>query len=339
MHHATASDLLRALQPRAALLDAGHSGRAIAAAVAGRELHRVRRGWYVAREEWDALWSEARHLAHVLAVNEDAAGTRPVFALASAAVLHGLPLYRVQPRRVHLIGAPGARRSIDDVYRHEADLDPDDVVEVDGMRCTSLARTVHDLARLASPEVAIAALDAAVGRIGGDPRRFDDDAAEAWRAELHGRARPRMRGIRRATALLDIADGRAQLPLEAVTTLQLWRLGFARPQLQVPVPGPNGRVFWMDIEIPGVGFYECDGLGKYVEPAMLAGRTSGQVVLDEKSREDWVRGVTGRRVLRGGSADSISSAALAARLRSFGVVLPPHRPHPFLPNLPVAHGL
>ena len=95
----------------------------------------------------------------------------------------------------------------------------------------------------------------------------------------------------------------------------------------------------MDIELDEAdSFYECDGETKYTDEAMRSGRTLEQVLLAEKQREDWVRGTTGKRVLRGGSAHAASPAALAARLVSFGVALPDRRDRLLLPRRPVVYG-
>lgn len=95
----------------------------------------------------------------------------------------------------------------------------------------------------------------------------------------------------------------------------------------------------MDLEIPGAGaFIECDGQGKYVDAALTAGRTLDGILLAEKHREDWVRGVTDKRVLRCASADVATPDALAARLRAFRIALPTTRRRLFLPRRPLLAG-
>lgn len=134
-------------------------------------------------------------------------------------------------------------------------------------------------------------------------------------------------------------DGRSELPLESVTKLQLRRLGFVQPDVQVRVPGPGGSDYWMDIGLREAdAFYECDGEAKYTDEALRSGRTVERVLLDEKQREDWVRGTTGKRVVRGGSAHAATPAALAARLTSFGIPLPPRRARLLLPSAPLLAG-
>ncbi|UUT35193.1 hypothetical protein [Microbacterium elymi] len=104
------------------------------------------------------------------AVVADAGDPGPIIANESAAVAHGLPLFHYLPDRVHVICEKGVRvSSTRDVVRHFGPLEASEIVEVDGIRCTSLARTVVDVARTCSTEVAVAAADAALalGRRGG----------------------------------------------------------------------------------------------------------------------------------------------------------------------------
>ncbi|MFT4052046.1 MAG: hypothetical protein QM677_07335 [Microbacterium sp.] len=340
MHKVDIRTLRRLLLTRDEVISAGRTVAQVRSDLAERRLMRVRRGWCIAEAEWASLWPESRHLAHVVAVN-DSAQTRPVFALTSAAAIQGLALYRVRVERVHTVHPDAARRSNGDIVRHRGHVDDADIVDVDGILCTSVERTVYDLARLTSAEVALVGIDTALGRIGGDPRRYDERAASEWLTGMGERiaAGGAARGIRHARTLISIADGRSQQPLEITTKLQLRRLGFAQPSLQVPVPDPRGGRYWMDIGLDDVNaFYECDGETKYTDEAMRSGRPLEEVLLAEKQREDWVRGTTGRRVLRGGSRHSASPDALAARLQSFGVAIPDRRERLLIPRRPLTYG-
>lgn len=324
------------------LLAQGWTARGIRAAVQSKELQRVRRGVYMSGEDWRGLWPESQHRAHVVAVDAAARGVGPVFAMASAMVLHGVGLACPAPARVHVAMGAVDRRSAPDVFRHEGVLPESDITEIDGIRCTTLERAVHDVARLASAEVAIVAACAALAKAGGSARSFDADAAEAARARLAERAAVcGARGIRHARSIIEIADGRAESVLEAKSLLQFRRLGFRAPRMQVRVPAQAaGRSYWLDMELDEAGaFYECDGETKYTDDAMRSGKTIERVILDEKQREDWIRGSTGRRVLRGGSREASSPVALAARLTAFGVLLPAGRTHLVLPSRPLSFGL
>ncbi len=340
MRHVDVATVRALLSTRDDLALDGWSAREIERAVAAGELRRIRRGWYLAQGAWTDLWPESRHLAHVVAVN-DTTRVAPVFALSSAAAIHRLPLYRVRVDRVHTVHPDLARRSEGDVVRHRAALPESDIVDVGGIRCTSVARTVYDLARLASAEVALVCMDTALGRVGGDPRFYDEATASQWQGEMSERVHVAgaVRGICQARMLLDVADGRSQQPLEITTKLQLRRLGFRQPALQVPVAAPERGSYWMDIAIDEAdAFFECDGETKYTDEAMRSGKTLEEVLIAEKHREDWVRGTTGRRVLRGGTPHAATPGALAARLRTFGVALPDRRARLLLPTRPLVYG-
>ncbi|MEH3089268.1 MAG: hypothetical protein PGN24_06580 [Microbacterium arborescens] len=197
---------------------------------------------------------------------------------------------------------------------------------------------MFDLARVAAPEISLSCADAALGLVGGDPRRFDADAAERWRDGMLRRCRvPGMRGVRRARLIAEIADGRAELPLESITRLQLLRLGFRDIRLQVPVAHHGGGSFWMDIAVDDA-FIECDGRQKYVDPGMRNGRSIDDIVLAEKRREDWVRGSTSRPVLRVAWPDAASPDTLRRHLQAFHVPLP-RRPHLLGPTTPLMSGM
>lgn len=150
------------------LVRAGWTRARIDGALADGSLRRLRRDCYAAEQDWRELWPESQHRAHILAVQE-AAVVAPVLSFTSAAALHGRPLYRVRVERVRAAVAPVGRHSARIIARSRGELAEDDVTVVDGLRCTTLERTVFDLARLASPEVAIVCADAALGLIAGPP--------------------------------------------------------------------------------------------------------------------------------------------------------------------------
>ncbi|MFD5213154.1 hypothetical protein [Microbacterium sp. NPDC058345] len=321
----TVAALAPAIRSRRMLLLDGWTERSLQTAVASETLHVVRRGWYMAAEEWRELWPEERHRAHVIAVVRDARTTAPV-CRTSAAVLWGLPLYRLSPECVHTICGPGSRNSSGrDVKRHPEPLGPFDVEVIDGIRCTSLARTVFDLIRTLPLEAAVAVADAAERMIAQRGREWDRDALESWRIGMAQRIsdHPGARGIAQARWVSGFADGRAQLPGESVSRLQLHRLGFAPPRLQVPIEGPHGRLYFVDFGLEDVRtFGEFDGETKYRDEAMRRGLSLEDVLLDEKQREDWIRGRTQWGMARWGSRHILTARSLGARLADFGVRAP-----------------
>ena len=313
------------VRSRADMMLHGWTDRALRAAVADKTLFHLRRGWYMDAAERRRLTPEQRHLAHVIAVARDTQGGA-VMSHTSAGVLWRLPFYRIRFSKVHMTtSAPRRISSAPDVTRHVAPLPAEDFVTIDGIRCTSLARTVFDLCRHLPLEAAVAIADAAERMMGARIREWDQAAVDSWRAGMQARLDlgAGARGIRQARWVAGFADGLAQLPGESVSRLQLHRLGFAPPQLQVPVPGPHGRMYFVDFGLDDANsFGEFDGKRKYVDEAMRSGLTLEEVMLEEKQREDWIRGSTQRRFARWGSAHIATARGLSRRLATFHISPP-----------------
>lgn len=284
---------------------------------------RIRPGVFVRGDEWKAAKPEVRAVARARALTAVSA-IAPVASHETAAAVHGLALYRPDRERVHTIASaerPGAAWG---VVRHRGELPDEDVVEIGGLRVTSLARTVADVARTATFEQAVTIADAALRReFATGPGEYDLDGAQAFReraAEIAGRS---AHGRTRARRVLAFADGRAQLPGESVSRIRLRELGFRIVELQVSVPGPRGKTYYVDFGLEDVpAFGEFDGAIKYVDGRIVDGRTSYELLDEEKQREDWIRGTTPRRYVRWGWTHIGTAAALDARLEAFGI-----RPH------------
>lgn len=307
------------LRSRNQVLASGVSARALEQAVAAGNLVRLRRGWYVEAEVWRALYIEDRHLMRVLATAR--ATTRPpLFSHVSAAALHGLPLYLHQGKRVHLIGSsPALARGSKRVIQHAATIDEPDVRRIGPLRLTCLEQTVIDVARTESPELSVACIDAAARQSGEDR-----EVRRLWIASLDDRlaAQPGVHGNAAARLALGHADGSADSVLESVSRLYLQLLGF-EVRSQVEVPSPSGAPYRVDFEIVGCDvFGEVDGLVKYTDDTILRGRSPHQAVIDEKRREDWIRGTTANRFIRWGASDLASLETFAALLKSYRI-LPP----------------
>ncbi|RKT33316.1 hypothetical protein DEU34_1907 [Microbacterium sp. AG1240] len=323
MRHLGPGEARRLLRTREDLFLEGATRRSIEAELQRGELRRVRRGWFVREEEWRGLWSESRHLLHVWAVMEGARSAAVVASHTAAAVMWGLPLWRTATPRVHLTSRTDAAISSgSDVMRHRLELPESDVTIIEGVPCTTLERTVFDLSRTLSMEAALAAADAGMRLVSVDGFTVDEAAAGQWREGMRRRLHDAtgVRGVRRARWTAETADGLAQLPGESVSRLQLLRLGFRRLRLQVPVPSPGGSFYWVDIGIEDAATWgEFDGATKYTDRVMRSGRSIEQVMLDEKQREDWIRGTTRRPLVRWGDRHIGSPRALGERLAAFGV--------------------
>lgn len=293
------------------------------------ELARVRHGVYIDARTWDAATREERMRLSAQALVAVTRG--PVVAGLTAAAMWRLPLYAVDDERVHTIerGArPASSRTA--VVRHKGELTASDIVVIDGVNATSLARTVYDVIRTESAETAIAVFDAALRRVAWrSVDRYDDVAAERLRADVIARidAHPGARGVRQARLIATLADGRAQLPGESVSRLWMHRLGVEPPLLQIEVRIEGGRAF-PDFAWPGLRrFGEFDGDGKYLDIRLTGGRSAGAVLESQRSREMAVIAATGWTPLRWGwrSLESLQTFEKFLRAQR---VLPPAPPAP-----------
>lgn len=175
--------------------------------LARRDWVRVRRGCYAVASAWAALDRVGRHRALVHAVALTLASPAAA-SHVSAAVLWGLPVLDLPLRIVHVTrtDAHGSRTE-GGVNHHPAELLDDEVVLVDGVACTSLARTVVDCARMGDQRSAVVVADAALARPGLSPAplRAMADRVAGW---------PRSRGVPR---VVELADGRAESPNETLS--------------------------------------------------------------------------------------------------------------------------
>lgn len=287
----------------------------------------------MAGSDWREMWPESQLLTRVIACSS--LQRQPGYwCLESAAVLHGLPLYRFTGNRPHLM-LPGANATTHSpiVERRAGTLREGEFGSMHGFPCTSLERTLFDLSRLSDPARAYACANAAMrSRF---PRDRSDDmstGAVAWRSGLLARLQEARgeRGVRRARELIHAVDGSAESVLEAVAHQRFRALGYAI-STQVRVTAPSGGNYFMDLELNGLGvFCEVDGRIKYLgadaaspshaqEPV---GERLEAILVREKAREDWVRGVTGYRVIRLTARDLSSLDALRSRLIAFRIPVP-----------------
>lgn len=195
-----------------------------------------------------------------------------VFSHESAALLWGLPLWRV-PTATHVaVRVYGSQRSLADVRHHFIKFDDADVVSAHGLRLTSLTRTVFDCARHLSPAQALTVADGALA-VGASISRIRE------LIEDH----PGARGIRQAREVLEIADAGAESPWESFARLNVLALGLPQPSLQVRVVTRLGTYFldmaWEEWKVA----LEYDGLVKYTD---LADGDPGRVLFEEKRRQN-----------------------------------------------------
>jgi very-short-patch-repair endonuclease len=203
---------------------------AIDHAVSVGRLHRVFRGVYA----WGHpnIGNRGRLRAAVLACGEGA-----VISHRSAAAL--LRLLDNGPVVIDVI-APGTRgRTIDGIRLHQVRPPRrEETGTVDGIPCTSPARTLVDLAGTVGDRTLRSCFERAA------QRRFLDIPA------IEASVDPKRRGMRSLLALIDewrgaapvAKKGRLKSPLEAKVLPLLVRRDLPAPLLNAPVEIPNGRI-------------------------------------------------------------------------------------------------
>lgn len=172
--------------------------------------------------------------------------------------------------------------------------------------------TVIDTLSRTSPERAVVTLDAALRELNSaclDPK-------EALRnMERH---LPSLAARRRWGTVLSFADARAESPGESLSRWRIAELGFLPPDLQAELHLDVGmaRVDFIWEEAGVVG--EFDGKVKYMDPELLQGGSTSQVVYQEKLREDAIRR-SGRMMVRWGWDELRRPERLRGRLKQAGV--------------------
>lgn len=294
--------VMGSIQTTAELAAQGLGSAERARKVRSGELLHLRRGTYA---EPDAVADAvARHRALVLATLPLLAPDA-VVSHASAAVLHRLPLLDAPPARVQ-VTRPTARagKNRGGVHQHAAGLAGGELVFLDGVSTTSLARTVVDLARSSRLENAVVTGDAALARL-----RSRGPLEHALQQSAR---RP---GVGRARYAVGLLDGRAESAGESLSRLLLRDLDVPEPEPQLRVVDSYGRVVarcdfgWPDLGVVA----EFDGKIKYGRVLAPGGRPE-QAVFDEKIREDLLRDL-GWEVVRWIWADLRRPDVIGERLR------------------------
>lgn len=219
-------------------------------------------GVLVPAEHLAPLSRRDRHLLEARALIL-AYGDQWHLARRSAAVAHGLPLLGRAPAEVQLSRPKRGASQSPSRHRRVLTLQAADTCELDGLPCTSLARTVFDLARTESFRSGVVVADAAL--------RSGLSRDELMDVIARHRGWP---GSRRARDVVAFADGRAESPLESlgrVTCLEE-QLPVFEPQVRVLVDGIEvARVdgLWREqlVVFEGDGALKFDGVG--VLPALL----------------------------------------------------------------------
>ena len=171
----------------------------------------------------------------------------------TAAVLHGLDVLQA-PSLIELTSATGIEK-VGRGYRiRVATLPATDIHTHRGVRVTTVARTVVDVARTATRRAALVVADSALHRARVDEQQL--------RAVLAGCRR--WPGSDAATTVVDLADGRAESPLETLGRLLIHERGLPAPEPQLTIWDDDGVVAYVDLGWPHHRVaVEFDGMLKY----------------------------------------------------------------------------
>lgn len=266
----------------AALLAQGVKASELRALVRSGTLCPLRRGAYSLGSLDPDEDDPGGYLAHRRLIESTRSQLRveSVLCHGSAAVLHDLPIWRHSLTAVHVMrdGNEGGRRSAY-VHAHHTPLTDDEVTVIDGMRVTTLARTVADLGRSLPRMESVQAGDHAL-RLGLAP----DELQRALKTMY------RWPGIRDARSMADFLDIRSESPGESASRVRMVQDGIPAPELQFEIFDEYGAFVarvdfaWLDRRTVG----EFDGEVKYGR-LLKPGQTKQDVIDAEKAREDAIR--------------------------------------------------
>jgi predicted transcriptional regulator of viral defense system len=249
---------LAGIRTTADLLAEGKSAKEIETLVRRSQLVHVRRGVYVRADMVADLRARVggEHLLQTAAALATTGAA--VASHHSAALIHGLDILGKLPREVALTRPPGRNRSNQTGTRlHWAQLPPEHITVQHGMRVTTVARTVVDVARTVEFRAGVVTADSALRQ-----KLVTKAEVESILADCD-----RRRGIQRANEAVAFADGRAESVLESIARVVFRDCGLPPPELQVWLGGPQavGRVDFLWRQFRTVA--EVDGLLKYGNPA------------------------------------------------------------------------
>jgi hypothetical protein len=265
------------------------------------ELERIRRGAWT-----DAGQADDPRSAHLRLIEATVRQSSPEATVShmSAAALHGLPIFSNGLQRVSLTrdrAGGGATRRY--VQLHGSWLPDEDVTVLNGIRITTPARTVVDLACTLTPFQAVPIGDAAL-------RRGLSHAQLAASLQRAGRRT----GIGTARRSIWMLDPRSESVGESSS-----RVVFR--DHNVPAPEPQFEIrdgaFVARVDFAWPGFKtigEFDGKIKYGE-LVREGQTPADVLFAEKQREDRLRAL-GWQVVRWVWTDLLRPLALVRRLHA-----------------------
>lgn len=234
-----------------------------------------------------------------------------VLCLHSAAFMHGLWVPKAEVEsRIHVVGSNGhgSRWVACHCIR---DAQP---CSKEGLLLTSLERTAFDCIANLGFRFGLGVADSYL-RITGVTA---EEAFCRLREQFGGRP-----GFARIRAAFEHADARSENGGESYARAVMVENHVMPPELQVEIPNPENPAhsyrtdyFWEIKPQPAGG--ELDGFEKMWNPEMLGGRTTYQMLRDERMRESLVT-ATGIRIVRFTYDMAVRTTPLLRRLDAFGI--------------------
>ena len=173
-----------------------------------------------------ALWSQLDPNQKSLMMIRGLAKQHPdwVFCDMSAALVHGLWVSYKDARVIHICGPRSWNK--EGIVCHKMNVDS---IEVDGVRVTTLERTVFDCCRLHPVRASLGVADAAL--------RITENDNE-WMHAAFARFSHRNKGWHVADYVASIANGLSKNGGESLARATMIMLGFETPRLQVELRNP-----------------------------------------------------------------------------------------------------
>lgn len=276
---------------------AGLSSNAIAGAIRRHELVSVARSVYAVPDTWVALGPVELHTSMSRAASVSVPGS--VVSHQSAALRWDLP-HPLGPIGRPTVTVPESTRSSrSEDWRRvlHAELPAEHVIERDGLKLTTPARTVVDALRQLRLRDALAIADGALRKGLVTPSELDDLR----------KFQTRWPGVRNADQAFGLLDHRRESWLESASVATAHALGYSRPESQVWIHHRDGSLIGrVDLLWRGAGVVgEADGRGKYLgefSQDEWDAERAAQLMLAERDRERALESV-GFAVARWGTGE------------------------------------
>lgn len=287
-------------------IELGLEDRDLRRGVRRRLLVKVRHGAYLHADVWAALDEVGRHAVLTRAALRTLAG-KVAASHHSACALHGMDLWDVELGVAHVTRVDGgAGRTEGDVVHHEGLLLDDEVQQLGSLDVVRPARAALESALLSGIERGLVTVSSGLHR-----QLFE--AEELAAQQLLMQSWPESRHLQ---VVARLADGRVESVGESRCLFLFWSGGLPMPELQFEVRDGHRLVGTVDFAWPEHRLLvEFDGrvkYGRYLRPD----EDPGDAVFREKRREDYLRRVTGWRVIRLTWSDLADPARVAMMLRA-----------------------